>query len=459
MKTARYVFILFILGIVIIGCDTGTSPKPGSTLVTISQSNLSGTKAVFITGSSGGRGFGRASSDDYESLKFYKVGVDDQTQTVNFTDNEGVTVPAVTDYVQNLSSKYAVMRVYTEEAPWQKCVFIIRKADGKLFTTPDTLANSGTDFGSDPLGKFTWDGGGNEGIDYTRHIKTNAAGDVYYTGGGYTLGGTLYRIHEKNGSTTITTVGNVTEYYQFNNAGDVYAGAVDGGGGNVTGLWIKADGRRFTTPWFVNEGPETPAVTAGSPFALACSPDSFFTIDQMYDGFVWKKSVLSEYRVQDGDVVRTVVHEFSKRMSHFSVLVSSAGIGLPAVDTGNEICIIKAPDDITYHTISAGSQFINGDFIAALSDRYVYAFNPNILLTNHNRISRLDPETKTETADYYTVPPSYTLEWVWVSHGDVLTILAGKDGSETIYIEVDAAGNESIYDNYGGEKVVHRSAF
>lgn len=465
MKMLKFVFSFVIFVILFAGCNKNSN-NPKTKVSILKNSNLAGAKAAFITGSNNGISK-KSTKDDYDDLKCYKVGIDNQTQTVNFTDEEGNTVPAITDYVQSLSNKYAVMRVYNEEEPWSKCVFIIRKSDGKLFTTPETLESGVTSFDGDPLGCFTWDGGIGEGINYviTKNIKSDSDGNVYYFGGGYTLSGTLHKIYERNGNVQFATIDNVGEYYNFNAAGDLLAGAGDLGNGLV-GIWITADGQKFGSEWLVNSGPD-PKIFAGNPFALSFAPNSFFTIDQVYDdNSIWEKSVLSRYTIQNGEIVREVVHEFIERIGEFATVTSRDGSGLIEVvgrdgyiSSDRKICVIKNTTEggINYYTISEGSH-LNGLTNPTISDRYVYCFNPNNLVSNHNTISRFDPQTGTDVAEYYTLPGGYSLQWAWVTHDDVITILA-KAGDQDIYIEVDANGIAVIHDTYNNEKVIIRSAF
>ncbi len=454
----------------LIGCNKDKDPDNKTTSISsLKSSNLAGAKAAFITGSN--KGSLKSSTDDYEELKFYKVGINNQTQTVTFTDDEGNTVPAIVDYVQSLSGKYAVMRVYNEENPWSKCVFIIRKSDGQLFTTPETLENNGTSYDGDPLGCFTWDGGDGKGIDYVKvkNIKSDSNGNLYYFGGGYTSGGTMHKIYEKNGNIEFATIENVGEYYNFNAAGDLLAGGGDLGSGLV-GVWITADGQKLGSEWLINMGPEYPRVHAGEPFALSSAPNSFFTIDQIFDdtnplNLVWEKSVLSQYTVQNGEIVREEVYEFAKRISHFLPVSSRDGIGLTTVVATdgliniNEVCVIKSPNEVQYVPVSENSHSGNHMALmnlAVFSDRYMYSFYP--YEPNRNTISRFDPQTGTDTPNYYTLPGEYSLQSVWATHDDVLTILAEKGGQST-YIEVSANGVAVIHDTYNDEKVILRSAF
>lgn len=469
MKMFKFIFGFIICVIVFAGCNKNTD-NPKTKISALKYSNLAGAKAAFITGNNNSTNKSniKSVSDDYNDLKCYKVGIDDQTQTVTFTDDEGNTVPVITDYVQSLSSKYAVMRVYNEETPGIKCVFVIRKSDGKLFTTSETLENSCTYFDSDPLGCFTWDGGTGEGIDYvrTKNIKSDPEGNVYYFGGGYTLSGTLHRIYEKNGNVQFATIDNVGEYYSFNTSGDLLAGAGDLGDGLV-GIWITAGGQKIGSEWLVNMGPEYPRIHAGSPFALSFAPNSFFTIDQIFDdNSTWQKSVLSEYTIRNGEIVREVVHEFIERISQSITVTSRDGIGLVEV-VGNDgfpssqkkICVIKNVSEggINYFSVSESSHS-NGLMNPTLSDRYVYCFNPNDLLPNHNTISRFDPQTGVDAQNYYTLPGEYALQCIWVTHDDVITVLAKANGRD-IYIEVNDDGIGVINDTYNNEKVILRSAF
>jgi len=464
MKTFKFVFKSVIFGILIIGCNK--NPDNKSKISSLTSSNLAGAKETFITGSL--KRTTKSGTDDYDNLKFYKVGIDNQTQPVIFTDDYGNTVPAIVDYVHSLSSKYAVMRVYNEEVPYTKFVFIIRKNDGKLYATPETIKNNGT-LWDDPLIFFLQDGLNN----FTRFIKSDAEGNVYFLAGGLLHSGLLRKIHEKDGNTTVTSMEvDVWDNFTFNAAGDIFANVYDAGSNQRISTWITADGQKikFDSHNIFDSGLIVP-------FALSCAPSSFFFIDQIHDNTparIWEKTVLAEYTIQDGKIFREVVHEFTKKLNE--VTVTKEGIGMASHSYPNlgEICVIKdkTNDGISYFPLSENSLFYDGQLQSLSCDRvrvissyryaYNYKFNCFDYTLNSNRISRFDPQTGTDMPNYYTLPNGYILIGLQVSYDDILTIRAGVGGInfwESVWIIVDADGKDYISDTYNGEKVLFRSAF
>ena len=467
MKKLKFVFSYIIFGMLIISCNK--KPDNHSKISTLTGSNLAGAKATFITGSM--KRTTKSGGNDYDDLKFYKVEIDNQIQTVTFTDDNGNTVPAIVDYVHSVSSKYAVMRVYNEEVPYPKFVFIIRKSDGKLYTTPETIENNGT-LWDDPFYFFVQDGF--YGIpNFIPFIKSDAEGNVYFHGAND--GGALHKIHEKNGNTTVTSMDvDVWKNFTFNAAGDVFAKVYDAGSNQWISTWITADGQKIK----FDSHNIFDSHMAIVPFALSCAPSSFFFIDQIYDNTtaifpIWEKTVLAEYTIQDGKIVRELVHEFTKKLNE--VTVTKEGIGMASHSYPNlgEICVIKdkTNDGISYFPLSENSHFYDGILqslscarervISSYRYAYNYEFNCFDYTLNTNRISRFDPQTGTDTPDYYTLPNGYVLKSLLVSYDDILTIWAGVGDfyGPSVWIVVDADGNDYIHDTYNGEKVLLRSAF
>jgi len=451
-------------GILIIGCDKN-SDNVNRKVTTLTGSNLAGAKATFITGSM--KSTAKSGSEDYNNIKLYKVNVDNQIQPVIFTDEKGNSVNVIVDYLFNLSVKYAVMQVYYEDNQWSKFVYIIRKSDGNLFATPETIENNGTSW-NDPLYFFS------EYIlyrypNFLYYIKSDAEGNVYFNGTGT---GMLSKIHEKNGNTTITPMNAfIWKDFTFNIAGDVFGKVYDEGLNEFFDTWITADGQQIRFDKF------NVIHQAETKFALSCAPNSFFSIVHIYDTTtanhpIFEKSVLAECTVQDGEIVQEYVHEFTKGLDlgSYPVATTKEGLGIAFLQIPNldEICVIKDKtiDGISYVPLSENSHFygVGASYREwnLSSYRYVYKnTNYDYYKINPNRFSRFDPQTGTDMPDYYTLPDGYIFKHFWVTYDDILTILAEIKGhnEESVWFEVDADGNENIYDRYNGEKIILRSAF
>lgn len=479
MKTMTMIAAALLCGVLFAGCDGEEGGGASAKLSGLKTSNLANTRAAFLTGGAAtgarakARAVGAEGAEDDEETKIYKVGIDDQTQAVTFTDQHGATVDAVVEYIQSLSQKFAIMRVHAPGES-EKCVFVIRKSDGKLFTDDFTLANGYTGGRECPLDKFTWDGGvGDSGLDYSSFVEVGSDGDLYYLSGGYTLGGEpLNRIYEEGGEVRFsTTPYEAMEYWTFNKNGDVL-GQIDT---TLQVVWYDKNGaERARTGWFVNGGLQTPEIQTGTPFALACAPESFFTVDDIVapSGGEWLRSVLAQYSIVEGEVVRSEVYTFERRVDFGpAYCITNNGVGvfsllrLGAGSNKHEVCIITDPTaaaGVKYVTIGEGSNFyegVNSQFNPR-SNRYVYCGygNPTNTIFPANVISRLDTQTATDTPAYYSLPAGYTLEWFTTSHDDVLTICALHSGKR-VFIEVAANGTATINDTWENKNVILRTAF
>jgi len=458
MKTFKLLINLVFIGLIFIACDKRPNDNGNGKITSLRKSNLDGAKAAFITGKNAGRA-ARNTADDYEEIKLYKVGVNGDTQVV-FTDDEGNVVQAVTEFIQNLSKTYAVMRVRNDEIQGQICVFIIRKSDGKLYTSDETLENGSTGW-DDPLGVFTWDGFDNTGIDYSLVTKSDANGNIYFHGTGYT--GTLRKIHESGGNTTVTTIAQAGEYYVFNHTGHIYLDNTSGDGSSLYADWLTPAGVRISTNYFINEGPVADT-SIGKPFALSSSPESFFTIDQVNNPpSTWQKSVLSEYNIVSGNVERTVHDVFgSKRIDENSVVTSLGGLAVALVSNGlsgtGEICYIKSKTDISYSNSGTAIYFDlqNNNFS---SEHYVYCYDNNDKSGSYGKIFRFDLQNGQHNLNYYSTPSGYNFVWAYVTFNDVLTVIAEDSSGQDVFIEIDASKKASEYKEHNGEKVLFRSAF
>jgi len=475
MKLYNFVFSLLIFGVLFWGCDKTepesdkTEPETGIKMSDMKNSNLGGVRAVFATGSSKSKTKSNTEAEDYDDFKWYKVGIDDQTQTVTFTDDEGNSIPVVIDHIQNLSSKYAFMRVYAEgnrKSDDNMYIFIIRKSDGKLFTTPETFDDVWRNTFQNPLIFFK------NGIFQEHRLTSDREGNVYYPR--TFLDASSLKIHEKNGNTTITIIMDVVveKGCIFNDNNDHF---------NLWG-WLTADGQ-----WIKGDfnWSDFGFCNYTGLFALSSAPNSFFQMETKLCHFA-EESVLVEYFIRNGRIVREEVRKIPK-LFDYGVLTTGDGIGVALVNSGNrwdnsfvtELCIIKDKSDggITYipftedippHTHHDPVYFSHWvgltNHVAPVSNRYIYGFVwdnqgfPWNYRPRSNRISRLDPQTGTIVSNYYTLPSEYVLEWVWVTSDDILTILSKKDGRD-VYIEVNANGVGVVHDVYNGEDILFWTAF
>jgi len=461
MKAFKLLINLVFIGILIIACNNGSGGGNGNgngKITSLGKSNLGGAQAAFITGKNASGKAARSAVDEYEEINMYKVGINGATQTVEFTDDAGNIIPAVTEFIQSLSKKYAVMRV-RDEIQGQTCVFIIRKSDGKLYTSDETLDNDYTSY-DDPLGIFTWDGFEDTGIDYTLVTKPDAEGNIYFLrAGDYTTNflGTLWKIHESGGNTTVTTIAHVGEYYKFNRDGHIY---------NGFSSWLTPEGETFSVEYITNSAIDIDRDT-GKLFALSSSPESFFTIDQVYNTspHTWQKSVLSEHKVEDNKIVRTEHDVFDgKRIDENSVVTSLGGLGVALVGNGvggatGEICYIKSKSEILYSSTGDTAIYFDLQNNSLSSEHYVYCFDNNDKSASYNTILRFDPQEGKHNLSYYSVPSEYALKWVYATFSDVLTAEVGNTSGQDVFIEIDASGKATIHSEHNGEKVLFRSAF
>ncbi len=398
MRAAACIAVTTLLA-VLSGC--GKSDGPGKSTVNLAsmkRSNLSGAKAVFRTG-----GAVTKADDGIVGVPIlYKVGLNDQATAVIFTDDQGETIPAVTDRVIDLSDKYAAMCVCASEKEREYgpfFYFVIRKSDGKLFTTDLSMDNF------------------REALSYLfpegMHVS-DQQGNVYFR-----AGTGLCKIHESGGQTTFTPfiTTSLGQYWYMNGNGDVV----------TYPYWYKADGT-------VIPAHETLVDGQSAPFALDGIPGSFFQIE--YTGTptvpAWS---LAQYTAGASEVTRTVVHAFAYSTS--ASVITAAGRGVTTAWTvtpeQSYACVISGSAsgvEVDYYPIPtecpmAKISQIGSD--AAVSKDYLYAYD-----SDGSKISRFNPQTG-EHIENYCVLSGYVWAHVLKACKDeTLLVVASKAGKELL---------------------------